>query len=56
MDPANKHVFHTAPANSLAARPKDLKGFQTPGMQLGETDTLTAWVSPREHLQLLQQA
>uniref|UniRef100_A0A8C3N8J5 Uncharacterized protein n=1 Tax=Geospiza parvula TaxID=87175 RepID=A0A8C3N8J5_GEOPR len=28
---ANKHVFHTAPANSLASRPKDLKGFRTPG-------------------------
>ncbi|NXL22547.1 ODF3A protein, partial [Setophaga kirtlandii] len=27
----NKHVFHTAPANSLASRPKDLKGFRTPG-------------------------
>ncbi|XP_039552095.1 outer dense fiber protein 3-like, partial [Passer montanus] len=30
-DPANKHVYHSAPANSLASRPKDLKGFRTPG-------------------------
>ncbi|KAM7019815.1 LOW QUALITY PROTEIN: ciliary microtubule associated protein 1A-like [Passerculus sandwichensis] len=30
-DRANKHVFHTAPANSLASRHKDLKGFRTPG-------------------------
>ncbi|XP_054132229.1 outer dense fiber protein 3-like [Melozone crissalis] len=30
-DRANKLVFHTAPANSLASRHKDLKGFRTPG-------------------------
>ncbi|RLV62720.1 hypothetical protein DV515_00019014, partial [Chloebia gouldiae] len=30
-DPANKHVYYKAPANSLASRPKDLKGFRTPG-------------------------
>ncbi|NXR29870.1 ODF3A protein, partial [Cinclus mexicanus] len=30
-EPANKHVFHTAPANSMLSRPKDFKGFQTPG-------------------------
>ncbi|NXQ76391.1 ODF3A protein, partial [Quiscalus mexicanus] len=29
-DPASKHVFHTALANSLASRAKDLKGFRTP--------------------------
>ncbi|XP_041319619.1 outer dense fiber protein 3-like [Pyrgilauda ruficollis] len=30
-DPANKHIYYKAPANSLASRPKDLKGFRTPG-------------------------
>ncbi|NXD21461.1 ODF3A protein, partial [Spelaeornis formosus] len=28
---ANKHVYHTAPANSMLSRPKDCKGFPTPG-------------------------
>uniref|UniRef100_A0A803VB31 Outer dense fiber of sperm tails 3 n=1 Tax=Ficedula albicollis TaxID=59894 RepID=A0A803VB31_FICAL len=55
-EPANKHVYLSAPANSMVSRPKDLKGFQTPGMELGDTDTLTACVSSRERLQLLQQA
>ncbi|XP_014745297.1 PREDICTED: outer dense fiber protein 3-like [Sturnus vulgaris] len=30
-EPANKHVYHTAPVRSLMSRPKDIKGFQTPG-------------------------
>ncbi|OWK62009.1 Outer dense fiber protein 3 [Lonchura striata] len=30
-DPANKHVYYKAPANSLAFRPKDIKGSRTPG-------------------------
>ncbi|XP_036261168.1 outer dense fiber protein 3-like [Molothrus ater] len=30
MDPANKHVFRTALANSLASRAKGLRGFPTP--------------------------
>uniref|UniRef100_A0A803W464 ODF3A protein n=1 Tax=Ficedula albicollis TaxID=59894 RepID=A0A803W464_FICAL len=30
-EPANKHVYLSAPANSMVSRPKDLKGFQTPG-------------------------
>uniref|UniRef100_A0A8C0V039 Outer dense fiber protein 3-like n=1 Tax=Cyanistes caeruleus TaxID=156563 RepID=A0A8C0V039_CYACU len=30
-DPANKHIYQTAQANSLKSRPKDIKGFQTPG-------------------------
>ncbi|XP_077038797.1 ciliary microtubule associated protein 1A-like [Agelaius phoeniceus] len=29
-DPAHKHVFHTAPANSLASRAKGFRGFRTP--------------------------
>ncbi|NXQ57555.1 ODF3A protein, partial [Anthoscopus minutus] len=30
-DRANKHIYHTAQANSLKSRPKDVRGFQTPG-------------------------
>ncbi|NWS30270.1 ODF3A protein, partial [Polioptila caerulea] len=30
-DPAKRHVYYTAPANSMFSRPKDLKGFRTPG-------------------------
>ncbi|NXL69554.1 ODF3A protein, partial [Leptocoma aspasia] len=30
-DRANKHVYYSAPVNSMASRPKDLKGFRTPG-------------------------
>ncbi|XP_056348775.1 outer dense fiber protein 3-like [Oenanthe melanoleuca] len=30
-EPANKHVYLSAPANSMVSRPKDLKSFQTPG-------------------------
>ncbi|NXC04422.1 ODF3A protein, partial [Orthonyx spaldingii] len=31
MDNAMKHVYHTAPMQSMVFRPKDLKSFQTPG-------------------------
>ncbi|NXO96426.1 ODF3A protein, partial [Certhia brachydactyla] len=30
-DTAKRHVFYTAPANSMVSRPKDLKSFRTPG-------------------------
>ncbi|NWZ74544.1 ODF3A protein, partial [Acrocephalus arundinaceus] len=30
-DPANRHVFLTAPASSMKFRPKDFRGFRTPG-------------------------
>ncbi|NXO83553.1 ODF3A protein, partial [Sitta europaea] len=30
-DPANKHLYHTAPANSMVSRPKDFESFRTPG-------------------------
>ncbi|NXC79393.1 ODF3A protein, partial [Cercotrichas coryphoeus] len=30
-EPAGKHVYYSAPANSMVSRPKDRKGFQTPG-------------------------
>ncbi|NWW40109.1 ODF3A protein, partial [Panurus biarmicus] len=30
-DHANKQVYHTAPASSMKFRPKDMKGFRTPG-------------------------
>ncbi|XP_032942888.1 outer dense fiber protein 3-like, partial [Catharus ustulatus] len=30
-EPANKHIYHSARANSMFSRPKDTKGSQTPG-------------------------
>ncbi|XP_023784126.1 outer dense fiber protein 3-like [Cyanistes caeruleus] len=30
-DPANKHIYHTAPAQTMVFRPKDLKAYRTPG-------------------------
>ncbi|NWR49304.1 ODF3A protein, partial [Regulus satrapa] len=30
-DPADKHVYHTAPGKTMVFRPKDGKRFQTPG-------------------------
>ncbi|NXQ39689.1 ODF3A protein, partial [Catharus fuscescens] len=30
-EPADKHVYHTAPSQTMVFRPKDAKGSQTPG-------------------------
>ncbi|NXH37423.1 ODF3A protein, partial [Myiagra hebetior] len=30
-EPANRHVYYTAPIQSMVSRPKDLRPFQTPG-------------------------